>query len=233
MKNPNDPGAVQWGQLVASGAGKLGVAVSAAQIAALACHAGELVKWNKKINLTRISDPAEMAIKHYVDSLACVPFLPSGGRILDIGSGGGFPGIPIAVVGQPEDVLMIDSVRKKVNFLQHAVRTMRLDNAQALHVRAQDLHAQPAYCDCFDAVVCRALTGVAQIVEMAFPLLKAGGRVVALKGRAKQAAQECRQLEPDGRVPSGPDGTRVVTYRLPVSNVERSLVVIQKRNETP
>jgi len=228
LKNRDEPGSVQWRQLVARGAGELGVAVSAAQLAALACHAGELAKWNKKINLTRISDPAEMAVKHYVDSLACVPYLPAGGHILDIGSGGGFPGIPIAVVGQPSDVLMIDSVRKKVNFLAHAVRTMGLENSRALHVRAQVLHEQPAYHECFDAVVCRALTGVAQIVELAFPLLKAGGRVVALKGRAEQVARECRQLEREGRASSGVKGAQVVSYRLPVLNLERCLVLIKK-----
>lgn len=228
MRTPDGPGSQQWRQLIATGAAELGTPVTTAQMEVLARHAAELVKWNKKINLTRISDPADMALKHYVDSLACIPYIPAGADVLDIGSGGGFPGIPLAVVAQPRSVLMIDSVAKKIGFLQHVIRLLGLTNAQARHTRAQELQAQAAYRGFFDRVVCRALSDIAQIHELAFPLLKPGGMVVALKGRPDRVAQESRRLKDTAHRVPGPADMRITTYRLPVLNVERSLVLLTK-----
>jgi 16S rRNA (guanine527-N7)-methyltransferase len=228
LKNRNHPGSVQWGQLIADGAGQLGIEISAAQVEILACHAAELIKWNKKMNLTRISDPAEMAIKHYVDSLACVPYIPVGARVLDIGSGGGFPGVPAAVAARPGNVLMLDSVRKKISFLKHAIRLMRLNNAEAFHIRAQELERETAYGEFFDTVICRALAGIDRILQLAFPLLKNGGRVVALKGRIARTDQECRELAGKSGKVAGWGAIRSVAYRLPLLNVERSIVLIHK-----
>ncbi len=224
----NVQGAGQWGQLIARGAGELGIEITGSQLENLASHANELIKWNKKINLTRISDPVEMAIKHYVDSLACVPYLPAGADILDIGTGGGFPGVPVAVAAQPKSMLMIDSVGKKISFLQHALRLMGLNNVAARHIRAQELKEQAGYGEFFDRIICRALTGIDQIIELAFPLLKAGGTVVALKGRVARAEQECRRLAEKGDGFFGRDTIRMVTYRLPVLNEQRSMVLIKK-----
>jgi len=222
------PGSPRWAELVAAGAAELGAPVTPSQIEALACHAAELVRWNQKINLTRISDPADMAIKHYVDSLACIPYIPVGADILDIGTGGGFPGIPLAVVAQPRSVLMIDSVGKKISFLQHAIRLMGLPNAQARHARAQELQAQTTYREYYDRIVCRALADIAQIIELAFPLLKPGGMVVALKGRTDRVAQESRRLDSSGQKKQGPVNMQIATYRLPVLNEERNLILLTK-----
>jgi 16S rRNA (guanine527-N7)-methyltransferase len=228
LSHYNVQGSGQWGQLIARGAGELGVEITGPQLENLACHANELIKWNKKINLTRISDPVEMAIKHYVDSLACVAYMPAGADILDIGTGGGFPGVPVAVAAQPGSILMIDSVGKKISFLQHALRLMGLKNADARHIRAQELKEQAGYGEFFDRVICRALTGIDQIIELAFPLLKAGGTVVALKGRVARTEQECRRLAEKGGGAFGRESIRMVTYRLPVLNEERSMVLIRK-----
>ena len=224
----NVQGDGQWGQLIVRGAGELGIEITGPQLDLLAVHANELMKWNKKINLTRISDPVEMAIKHYVDSLACVPYLPAGADILDIGTGGGFPGVPVAVAGQPGSMLMIDSVGKKISFLQHALRLMGLENVDARHIRAQDLKEQAGYGAFFDRVICRALTGLDQIIELAFPLLKPGGAVVAFKGRVARTEQECRRLDEKGGDSFGGETIRMVTYRLPVLNEQRSMVLIKK-----
>ncbi len=228
LKSEISPGSRQWGQLVTEGAGELGIEISNTQIEKLACHATELLKWNKKINLTRIDDPVEMAVKHYVDSLACVPYVPDGANVLDIGTGGGFPGVPLAVAAKPGKVLMIDSVRKKISFLQQAIRLMKLYNSEARHVRAQELKDQSDYGEFFDIVVCRALSGIDHIIELAFPLLKDGGVIVALKGRAGQAEKECRWHVKKTDTVQRTSKIRTVEYRLPVLNVERSLVLIEK-----
>ena len=228
MKTPDGPGSPRWGQLIATGAAELGAQVTPAQIEVLACHAAELLKWNQKINLTRISDPDVMALKHYVDSLACIPHIPADADVLDIGTGGGFPGIPVAVVARPRSVLMIDSVGKKVSFLQHAIRLLGLTNAQARHARAQELQAEDDYREFFDRVVCRALADMTQIRDLAFPLLKPGGLVVALKGRVDRVVQESRCLEAHDKRESRPADIQIATYRLPVLNEERNLVLLTK-----
>lgn len=228
MKRPDKPGSQRWGRRLVAGAAELGVPVTAAQADTLARHAAELVKWNRKINLTRISDPAEMASKHYVDSLACIPYIPAGANVLDIGSGGGFPGLPLAVVAQPRLVLMIDSVGKKISFLQHAIRLLELDNARARHIRAQELQGQADYRGFFDRVVCRALADIGQIIDLAFPLLKPGGVVVALKGRIDRVAREHSRLMTAGQMLPEPADMQIATYRLPVLNEERSLVLLTK-----
>ena len=222
------PGSGPWRQLIARGAGEFGIDVSSAQISKLACQATELLKWNRRINLTRISDPVEMAIKHYVDSLACVPYVPEGANVLDIGTGGGFPGVPLAVVANPGKVFMIDSVRKKISFLQQAIRLMKLYNSEARHIRAQELKEQSDYSEFFDIVVCRALSGIDHIIELAFPLLKDGGVVLALKGRAGQVEKERRQHAGKTDTVQSTSKIRTVKYRLPVLAVERSLVLIKK-----
>jgi 16S rRNA (guanine527-N7)-methyltransferase len=230
LSEPNSSASKRWRSLIASGAAELGIAVTDSQIESLARHAQELIKWNKKMNLTRITDPVEMAIKHYVDSLACVPYMPAGAHILDIGTGGGFPGVPVAVAARPASLLMIDSVGKKIRFLQHALRLMGLENVEARHIRAQELNQQAGYGEFFDRVICRALTGLDQIMELAFPLLKPGGVVVALKGRVARTEQEWRRLSEKGGASSGGETIRMVTYRLPVLNEPRSMVLIKKQS---
>lgn len=207
----------------------MGVDVSASQIELLASHATELLRWNRKINLTRICDPVEIAVKHYVDSLACVPHVPDGAIVLDIGTGGGFPGIPVAVAGRASRVVMIDSVRKKISFLQQVLRLLPLDHAEAMHIRAQELCQLEGYNGFFDVVVCRALTSLDNIIELAFPLLKRGGRIVALKGRTDQTATKWHaQVTQAEAGRDRPGQVRTVTYQLPVLDVARSLVLIAK-----
>ena len=226
-----DPGSRRWKQLISKGADGLGIGLSSAQLEKLACHAAELLKWNKKFNLTRISSPAEMAIKHYVDSLACVPHISDAANVLDIGSGGGFPGILVAVAAKPGKVLMIDSVRKKISFLQHAIRLMGLDNCQARHIRAQELKTRKDYGEFFDIIVCRALAGIDHIIELALPLLKDGGTVIALKGRAGLTEKECRQHFGREDAAQRSVTIRTVKYRLPVLNAQRNLVLIKRQGQ--
>ena len=117
-------GSREWQRLVIDGARKLGIEIDESVVAAFSVHAFELVKWNRKINLTSITQPREIAIKHFVDSLVPAPFIPENARLLDIGSGGGFPGIPLKILKPSLSVLLIDGVRKKANFLKQLLRAL-------------------------------------------------------------------------------------------------------------
>jgi 16S rRNA (guanine527-N7)-methyltransferase len=131
----------QWRQTVIQGALASGVDVSDDQARIMGRHAVELLQWNRTTNLTAITDPLDVAVKHYVDAVAVAPWIDRGARILDAGSGGGFPGIPLCILRPDLSVTLVDSVRKKVSFLKYAIRMLGLTGIDAVHGRLEDLGA--------------------------------------------------------------------------------------------
>jgi 16S rRNA (guanine527-N7)-methyltransferase len=142
----------------------------------------ELNDWNQRMNLTAIRDPEQQLTKHLLDSLSIQPFLsggPRGARIADIGTGAGFPGLPLALVNPRRQFMLIDSVNKKLKFVEHAAQAMGLTNVQVLHTRAQDYQPEPR----FDVVVSRAVGSIENFVKWCGHLCAGGGRLLAMKGR--------------------------------------------------
>ena len=216
-----------------TGALELGVRVSSHQVRLLERHAVELMQWNRSVNLTAITDPEEMAVKHYVDALASTPMIGDGVRILDAGSGGGFPGIPIKVLRSEVPMTLIDSVRKKVSFLKHAIRTLGLKEIHAVQGRLEDLGASPQYNGRYDLVMCRAFSSLETFVSLALPFLRKGGRLLALKG--PQAEHELPKRRADGTISMANTVfyTRTVSYTLPYCNAKRSLVWLVPKIDGP
>ena len=216
-------GSRQWQQHIIEGAHHLGLAIDENVIAQFAVHAVELIKWNRKINLTAITDPLDIAIKHFLDSLAPAKRIPDDARLLDIGSGAGFPGIPLKIIKPSLSVLMIDGVRKKVNFLKYVLRTLDLENIDALQIRAEYLANEPAHTNSFDVIISRALSDLALFVKNAMPLLAPQGMIMAMKGRAD--AKELDAIRAD--VPEGRYSFKIENYRLPLIEAQRSIVIIK------
>lgn len=209
--------------LLVAGVVELGLSLSGAQLAALNLFAEELKKWNKKINLTAINDDEGIAVKHLVDSLSLLKVVRGPGRLLDIGSGGGFPCIPVKIAQPDLDILSVDAVVKKISFQKQAVRLLKLTGFNAMHVRAETLAAE--YADYFDWIVSRAFSDIPSFVAMALPLLKSDGRMVAMKGRnaAEEVAAAGAALADMGaRVES------VQEFLLPGTKDARALVVMAK-----
>jgi 16S rRNA (guanine527-N7)-methyltransferase len=153
-------------------------------------HADELLKWNQKVNLTAVSDSAEVAEKHFVDSLTVLPELEGATSLLDLGTGGGFPGIPVALALPGLQVTLVDAVQKKVGFLKQVIAKLGLaKRVTAMHVHAEG-EAEAEKLPLTDAVVARAFTEPERLLKLAAPYLKPGGRVVAMLGRSEQAALE-------------------------------------------
>jgi len=171
-----------------NGSNDLGIQISEHQTELMAMHAKELMVWNKKINLTAIKDPMKVAEKHFIDSIAPVSFFKNEKGLIDLGSGGGFPGIPIKIMRPSLKVVLVDSSRKKINFLKHVIRTLHLENIEAFHSRVEDLHENKAYQNKFDAVISRAFADLSSFVELAAPFLNKTGTIYAMKG--KNAKQE-------------------------------------------
>lgn len=211
--------------LLSAGAKELGLSLTSAQLDSLNAFAEELKKWNKKINLTAITDDEGIAVKHLVDSLSLLKVVRGHGRLLDIGSGGGFPCIPVKIVHPDLEMMSVDAVVKKISFQKQAVRLLNLVNFTATHVRAETLAED--FPEQFDWVVSRAFSDIPSFVAMALPVLKQDGRIVAMKGRnagEEVAAAEGALSEMGAKVEA------VENFLLPGSGDARSLVVIVKKN---
>jgi 16S rRNA (guanine527-N7)-methyltransferase len=210
-------GSSEWSKLIIDGARAFDLDLDRRHTELFAVHARELLHWNQTINLTAITDPFEIAIKHFVDSLAPARMISPGATLLDIGAGGGFPGVVLKVVAPSVAVTLIDASRKKVNFLKHVIRTLKLEDIEAIHIRVEDLASDPAYRKHFNFITSRALTDLKSFIRQARPLLAPDGQMIALKGRrdpGEQTVVRSRILA-------------VETYRLPFTGSKRSIFKLQ------
>jgi len=203
------------------GADALGVNLSPDQASLLAVHARELMHWNAKMNLTAITDIRLVAYKHFVDALAAAGFLERPARIMDMGSGAGFPALPMKVLCPDLDVTMVDAVRKKVSFLNHVVRTLTLENTRALHARMEDLAGDPGHFQMYDAVTARGFADLGKLATLAGPMLGPGGRIYALKG-AHAPAEVTPELERQFHITHK-------SYCLPYLDAQRVVVILEAR----
>jgi 16S rRNA (guanine527-N7)-methyltransferase len=225
-------GSANWKRLIIDGAAQMKVDVDSHQADQLAAHAETLALWAQKMNLTTIRDPVEVAVKHYLDSLAPAGLIPENAVLLDVGSGGGFPGIPLKIINPSLSITLIDASRRKVNFLKHMIRTLKLKSIEATHARLERF--SPGIL--FDVIVSRAFSDLSTFARTAAPLLAANGVFIAYKARNVRSdiASFCGPYAENGM--SDPDGEDdflcdVHSYRLPVIDAERSLVIIRRRQQ--
>ena len=201
---------------IEEGAEQMGIRLDPEQLKQLGRHVDLMLKWNKSINLTAITDPDEVAEKHVLDSLAVVPVLPSG-SLLDAGTGAGFPGIPVAIARPDLEVVLVDSVQKKVAFLKSAIAELRLSGVRASPVRLQgDPGAE--HLPRVRAAVARALAEPAAWLELAEPYVLPGGLVFCMLG-------------PSDPLPRGSGDLvlqKELAYRLPFSGAERRLGIFRR-----
>lgn len=203
----------------------LGLAVDAAMLERLEWLAAELLRWNRSHNLTAITDPAEMREKHLVDSLTLLPLIGASRRLLDLGSGAGFPALPLKIVCPPLDVVSVDAVGKKIAFQRHVARTLKLSGFTAVHGRAEDLPGTPLCGAGFELVTARALGSLPLLARLAAPCLAAGGRLIAMKGGEGEAELAAAKQELSAL---GFACTARHALRLPVSGAERCLLVLEQ-----
>ena len=200
---------------LAVGAKALGIALEPPQTAALLALVAELAEWNTRFNLTAISEPAEVVDKHLLDSLAVLPHL-RGLRIADIGTGAGFPGLPLAIVSPNRRFTLVESTGKKAGFLRHVVGKLRLANVEVVLGRSEAMRPPRP----FDSVVARALGSLADFVRMAGQLAGRNGRLLAMKGRLPK--DELKVL------PAGWKAVAVHPIRVPGLDAERCLVELAR-----
>lgn len=187
-----------------------------------------LTAYNARFNLTAITKEEEVFHKHFLDSVAGAHLLPAGGNIAEVGSGAGFPSIPIRLLRDDLTFTLVESTGKKCAFLQTAVRELGLEGVNIVNARAEELGRDPAFRERYDAVIARAVAPLASLAEYCMPFVKAGGRFVAWKGSADE-------LETGRRALSLLGGGKVLSvgYELPGGYGARTLIVAEKKKPTP
>jgi 16S rRNA (guanine527-N7)-methyltransferase len=211
---------------------QLGLHLTRSQLSALSLYERELVDWNTRFNLTAIRDPQEIHIKHFLDSLTCLMALRESPieQLVDIGTGAGFPGIPIRIIYPKIRLTLVESVGKKAEFCRHVVNILELQGVEVVQERAETLGQNPSYRERFDWAVARAVALLPVLVEYLLPLVRVGGSMLAMKGENGPA--EAHSAERAMRVLGG-HLRQLIPVTLPGVAEERYLVVIDKVAATP
>jgi len=209
-------------EILKTGATEHGLTLGNNEISLFLKYLTELKEWNKKINLTAITDDRDIIIKHFLDSLTLVPFLTNQKTLLDIGSGAGFPGIPLKIVLPELKATLMDSVNKKVIFMKHIIRTIGLKNIEAIQARAENKEVMKKFDSSFDIVTSRAFSELGKFLDIAAPYAKKEGMLLAVKG--PRGIDELKGLKDFKGIKS----VKVKEVRLPFSDITTTLLAFKK-----
>ena len=215
-----------------SSAKEIGVELSLEQITKFYKYYQLLIEWNKKINLTAITEISEVISKHFIDSIAILPILEQGKglSLLDLGTGAGFPGVPLKIAEPSFKVDLVDSLRKRTDFLTMLISELELKEIKAIHSRAEELGKVKEHRENYDVVSSRAVAKLSILSEYCLPFVKVGGKFISLKGpkaadEVKEAEQALEEL--GGKVQS------IKELVLPATEEKRTILVIEKIKNTP
>jgi 16S rRNA (guanine527-N7)-methyltransferase len=209
-----------------------GITLSRDQLDQFEMYYETLVEWNEKMNLTAITDKAEVYLKHFYDSITASfyfdftkPF-----HLCDVGAGAGFPSIPLKIVFPHIEVTIVDSLNKRISFLNHLANVLKLENVHFIHDRAETFGVNPLYRESFEVVTARAVARMSVLSELCLPLVKVGGHFIAMK-----AAHANDELEVGQKAITTLGGrlADMHTFTLPMEESERNILIIKKEKQTP
>ena len=210
----------------------LGLDLSAEQQGAFERYQRELIAWNDRVNLTAITDPLAVEMRHFLDSLTIqrAARLSAGMKVIDVGAGAGFPGLPLRIVFPAIQLTLLEATGKKIAFLEHVVSELNLTGVKTVNARAEEAGQESAYREQYDLVVARAVARLPILVEYLLPLCKLGGRCIAMKGESAMA--EINLAEHAIRLLGG-KFVQVTAVELPHVTETHYLIVIDKVAATP
>lgn len=211
---------------------EIGVHASKEAVEKLELLKALLIEWNEKINLTAITEPAEVDIKHFIDSATCLStgYIKDGARVIDVGTGAGFPGVPVKVLNESLEITLLDSLNKRIKYLQDVSEKLGLKGVTLVHSRAEDGGSNKAYREKYDIALSRAVAAMNVLCEYCLPFVKVGGYFICQKGPSYKEELENAQRAIEilgGRL------KEVKGYQLPGSDITHYIIIVEKIRETP
>ena len=189
-----------------------------------------LIEWNEKMNLTSIIEPEEIILKHFIDSITILKEIEDNSKVVDVGTGAGFPGIPLSIMNPTLKITLVDSLNKRLIFLQEVVNKLNLKNVEIVHARAEEFGQNKKYRESFDISTSRAVANLSTLSEYLIPLVKVGGKVISMK--ASEAQEEINEAKKAIQVLGGKI-ERIDEFNLPQSDIGRTVILIKKEEKTP
>ena len=188
-----------------------------------------LLEWNEKINLTAIIEPREIILKHFVDSLTIAKYIKDDEKLIDVGTGAGFPGIPLSIVKENTDIVLLDSLNKRINFLEEVKENLKLENITTIHGRAEEFGKNKNEREKYDIATSRAVASLNILLEYLLPLVKVGGRAICMKGSNIEEIENAKNaLEIlGGKI------EKIEEITLPNSDIKRNIIIVKKIKNTP
>lgn len=188
-----------------------------------------LLEWNEKINLTAITEKNQIVLKHFIDSLTISKYIKDNSRVIDVGTGAGFPGIPLKIYNNTLNITLLDSLNKRVNFLNEVINNLHLEKIEAIHNRAEDLARNADYREKFDYATSRAVANLSTLVEYLLPFVKLNGNCICMKGPNIDEEIENSKV---ALKKLGGEIIDIKKFNLPESDIERNIIIIKKIKNT-
>lgn len=206
----------------------IGIEITKSQVEKFYIYMIQLLEWNKKMNLTAIEDQDEIILKHFIDSLTIEKYIKDAKSIIDIGTGAGFPGIPIAIINNNINITLLDSLNKRIKFLNNIIQKLELNNVTAIHGRAEDIAKLEEYREKFDIVTSRAVAPFNILLEYMLPFNKVNGKSISMKGSNIEEIENSSKAlnELGGKIES------IEKINLPNTEVQRNIIIIKKIKKT-
>ena len=209
---------------------KLTIKLSVEQLEKFYSYMSLLLEWNEKMNLTAITEPNEIILKHFIDSLTILNEINNNSKVVDVGTGAGFPGIPLSIANESLKITLVDSLNKRLIFLQEVIDKLELRNIEIVHSRAEDFGQNKKYRESFDIATSRAVANLSTLSEYLIPLVKIHGKCICMK--ASDVKEEINQAKNAINVLGGTI-EKIEEFKLPESDIGRTIIIINKQKQTP
>lgn len=217
-------------QIMKEYADEIGIMLDEKQINQFYRYQQLLLEWNEKINLTAITEQQEIILKHFIDSLTIAKYIEKNTKLIDVGTGAGFPGIPLKIIREDIEIVLLDSLNKRINFLKEVIHDLGLSKIQTVHSRVEDFGKNGEYRESFDYATSRAVANLSTLAEYLLPLVKLEGYCICMKGHLIE--EEIKQSQKAIFVLGGKIKL-MDEFRLPKSDMDRNVILIQKEKQTP
>lgn len=207
-------------------AGALGITLAERELSLFSLYQQELITWNRIVSLVAVKSPLDIPIKHFIDSLTALPLLPrEGRRLLDVGSGAGFPGLPLKIIRPDIDLHLLEASRKKVSFLKELIRKLGLPGVTIIHERVEQVMKNAHLHESFDCVISRAAFKMPELLNMGLHFLRPGGLLAAMRGPREEGANQNIGQIVDNK---GLYLEKIADFRLPITGVSRKIILYKK-----